>query len=914
MTLARCGAILALGLCALSGQALPPGMTKIGSVEGITEYRLQNGLRVLLFPDPGKTTVTVNITYLVGSRHENYGETGMAHLLEHLVFRGTPRHKDIPKELTDHGTRPNGTTSFDRTNYFETMKATEENLRWALDLESDRMVNSFISKEHLDAEMTVVRNEFEMGENNPTRVLIQRMAATAYLWHNYGKTTIGARSDIENVDIGRLQAFYKRYYQPDNAVLMVAGKIDEQKTAELVSEYFAKIPKPSRVLERTYTEEPVQDGERSIVVRRVGDQKLVMAQYHVPPGAHPDNPALNILAGILGNAPSGRLYKALVETKKATSVSSFVWDLREPGMFFQMVTLRKDGDQEEARKILIETLENAKDKPVTAEEVERSRRDLVKDFELQLNDTERVGLFMSEFVAGGDWRLLFWARDRVESATVEDVQRVAAKYLKQSNRTLGVFIPEDKPDRAEIEAAPDPAVTLKDYKGRRELSQGEAFDPSPTNIDKRTERGAFPGGIKYALLSKRNRGGKVNLQLTLRFGDEKTLFGKAASGSAAGALLNRGTTTMTRQQIQDEFDKLKTQVRFSGTPASAEVSLETTRPNLIAALKLAGKVLREASFPQNEFDQWKQRALNVVEAQLREPQAIAGLEFSRHLNRYPKGDIRYRRTPDEEVADLNALTVDDVKKFYKDFYGAPAGEFAVAGDFDVAEVKQAAAEALAGWKSPVKYTRITNIYQDVEAKSVNFETPDKANAMMMAGFPVRISDESPDYPALTIGNFMLGGGFLNSRLAVRIRQKEGLSYGVGSMLQVTPKEDAARFAVYAIFAPQNAEKVEAAMREEIARALKDGFTEEEVKAAKSGWLQQRQVSRGQDGELANALAVLTHNGRTMMFQQQIESKVDTLSPGEVNAALKKYIDSAKLSVIKAGDFAKAKAGNRPAPR
>ena len=193
------------------------GPVKVTSVEGITEYALANGLRVLLFPDQTKQTITVNVTYLVGSRHEGYGETGMAHLLEHLLFKGTPKHPNIPQELTSHGARPNGTTWFDRTNYFETFQATDENLRWALDLEADRMVHSFIAKKDLDSEMTVVRNEFELGENDPASILEERVLSTAYLWHNYGNSTIGARADLENVPIERLQAFWRNYYQPDNA-------------------------------------------------------------------------------------------------------------------------------------------------------------------------------------------------------------------------------------------------------------------------------------------------------------------------------------------------------------------------------------------------------------------------------------------------------------------------------------------------------------------------------------------------------------------------------------------------------------------------------------------------------------------------------------------------------------------------
>ncbi|MBO0723539.1 MAG: insulinase family protein, partial [Blastocatellia bacterium] len=251
------------------------GVERVTTVEGISEYCLPNGLRVLLFPDPTKQTITVNITYLVGSKNENYGETGMAHLLEHLSFKGTPAHTSIMQELTAHGARPNATTSWDRTNYFETFPASDDNLRWALDLESDRMVNSFIAKKDLDSEMTVVRNELEKNENDPGSVLLSRIYSTAYIWHNYGKVAIGERSDIENVPIDRLQAFYKKYYQPDNAVLLVSGKIDERKTIDLVNEYFSKLPKPSRELPKIYTTEPVQDGERAVTVRRVGDTQFI---------------------------------------------------------------------------------------------------------------------------------------------------------------------------------------------------------------------------------------------------------------------------------------------------------------------------------------------------------------------------------------------------------------------------------------------------------------------------------------------------------------------------------------------------------------------------------------------------------------------------------------------------------------
>src|SRR5581483_7568510 len=296
---------------------------KVASVEGITEYRLVNGLSVLLFPDQSRSKVTVNMTVLVGSRQEGYGETGMAHLLEHMVFKGTPRHPLVPKALQDHGAQFNGSTSSDRVNYFETLAATDANLEFAIDLEADRLVNSYIKGEDLASEMTVVRNEFERGENSPAGVLYKRIAAAAYNWHNYGKPTIGNRSDIERVPVDNLRAFYKKYYQPDNVILIVAGKFEVAHALDLVQKYFGPIPRPERKLPTTYTEEPPQDGERTVVLRRVGDVGVVSAAYHVPAGPHEDSAALQVLANILTTQPSGRLYKALVETKKASSAGAF---------------------------------------------------------------------------------------------------------------------------------------------------------------------------------------------------------------------------------------------------------------------------------------------------------------------------------------------------------------------------------------------------------------------------------------------------------------------------------------------------------------------------------------------------------------------------------------------------------------
>ncbi len=905
---ASCALTLACSILTIAAQAQNP--ERITSVEGITEYRLPNGLRVLLFPDPTKQTITVNMTYLVGSRHENYGETGMAHLLEHLVFKGTPKHPDIPKELTERGTRPNGTTSYDRTNYFETFAATEDNLRWALDLEADRMVNSFIAKKDLDSEFSVVRNEYESGENNPIGAMIKRMMEASFAWHNYGKSTIGERSDIENVNIERLQAFYKRYYQPDNAVLMIAGKFDEAKTLELVKQFFGPIPKPARELPKLYTSEPTQDGERAVTVRRVGDIQSVGLAYHIPAGPHPDFAVIETLGFILADTPSGRLHKALVETKKAVFVANYEYETHDPGASLFYAVVPKDASVDEARNVMLQTIDDMAKNPPTTEEVDRARQSLLKDIELGLNDSENIGLTMSEYIALGDWRLYFLSRDRIKKVTPEDVKRVAAAYFKPSNRTVGLFIPTPTPDRAEIPPRPDVAAMLKDYKGGAALAKGEEFDPSPANIDTRTTR-STAAGLKLALLPKKTLGGKVNARLTLRFGAEKDLTNRADAGSLAGGMLMRGAAKRTRQQIQDELDKLKAQANVSGGATQASAFIETTRENLPAVMRLVAEILREPSFPASEFEQLKQNRITGAENQRSEPGAIAFNAFSRHMNPYPKGHINYVRTIDELIADLKAVTLDDVKKFYSDFYGADRGELAIVGDFDEKEIAKLAGELFGGWKSSRPYARIPQVYHSVEPINKSFETPDKANAFFLAGINLSLRDDDPDYPALVIGNYMLGGGILNSRLSVRIREKDGLSYGVGSFFGAGALDKTGSFITQAIYAPQNAAKLEAAFKEELARALKDGFTAEEVNTAKSGWLKSRQVSRAQDNELTNDLVNGLYLNRTLAWDAEMEKKVETLAPEQILAALRKHIDPAKITIVKAGDFAKAaqKQGN-----
>jgi len=913
----RLSALLILGLVSTAiaapapAPAKPPAVARklpapqqVTSVEGITEYRLANGLKVLLFPDPSKSTITVNVTYLVGSRHEGYGESGMAHLLEHMVFKGTPRHPNIPQELTTRGARPNGTTWYDRTNYFETFAASDDNLRWALDLESDRMINSFIADKDLKSEFSVVRNEFESGENDPSRVLMDRVMSTAYLWHNYGKSTIGSRQDIERVPIASLQAFYRNYYQPDNAVLTIAGRFDEAQTLAWVNQYFGTIPRPTRTLQPTYTVEPVQDGERQVVLRRTGDVQVSAAGYHIPAGAHPDFAAVEVLVDVLTNEPSGRLYKALVESGKASGVDAAAFSLKDPGYAYFEVEVLKDKPLADATTTMLAVLDGLKSAPVTPAEVERARNKFLKFFEQTYNNSDRVGLGLSEYIAKGDWRLWFLSRDTMEKVTADDVNRVAAAYFKPANRTTGLFLPDAAPDRATIPLAQDPAVLLQGYTGKAALKQAEGFDPSPANIVARTRSETLPGGARYSFLTKSTRGNAVEASITLRLGSATALQGKAEVAQLTAAMLRRGTRTRTLQQINDALDALKTSVSIGGSGQLVSIRVQSTRDNLAPALDIVTEILRQPVFPDAEFVKLRDEVLAGIEQQRSDPQALAQQGLERILSPWPADDFRYEPTFDEQAVAVKAVGVADLRAFQAAFYGAAAATGAVVGDFDETTVRGALGVLLAGWTAPQAYERAPSKYFAVPATTRRVNTPDKANATLLAGQNLALRDDDPDYPALVMANYMLGGGFLNSRLAVRIRQKEGISYGVSSFLQADPLDKVGSFGTFAIYNPENSARLLSAFREEIARMLGSGFTDAELKDARGGWLQGRSVSRSQDRELVGRLATYLFLGRTLEWDANFEQRVAALTAADVNAAIRRWIRPDDLSLVEAGEFEK----------
>ncbi|HEY5924798.1 MAG TPA: pitrilysin family protein [Kofleriaceae bacterium] len=900
------GPVVATAEPAAASTAVPVAPPKkIRTVEGITEYRLDNGLQVLMFPDATQSTVTVNITYLVGSRHEGYGETGMAHLLEHMLFKGTPTHRNVLKLLGEKGASANGTTWFDRTNYYETLPATPENLAWTLNLEADRMRNASISPDDLKTEFSVVRNEFEMGENYPQGVLDERIVSTAFLWHNYGKSTIGSRADIEKVPVPALRAFYDKYYQPDNAVLVVSGKYDEAAALATIQKTFGAIPRPKRELSPTYTVEPPQDGERTVTLRRNGDVHVIALAYHTVAGTSEDYPAVEAAIDVLTREPAGRLYKKLVEPKLAASVYGYQYTTHDPFVAQFGAQVRDAKNLAAVEKILLDEIEKLAASKIDEKAVERWRIATLKNLELAMADSERIAVELSEYAALGDWRTMFAYRSRVEKVSVADVQRVAKTFFRASNRTLGKFFPTKEIDRAPLTETPDVAAYVKGIEGGEVKEQGEVFSATLDNIEQRTTRVQLKGGIKAALLPKKTRGGKVQLELALHWGDEKSLQNKSTQADLVGPMLLRGTAKKSYQDLQDLEDKLKARIWFSTNAEGMTLSIETLRDNLPATIDLAFEMLKTPSFPDKELEIVRQEQLAQLEQQRQDPMAVAFQTINQLTEKWPKSDPRYTETTDEQIANIKKVRLADIKQFYKDFVGAGHGELVVVGDFDAKAITTQLEQHIEGWQTKKPYTRLAQKTFAVPGITKSVDIKDKEMTTLALAHDVPMKDTDGDYAPWLMLSQVLGGD-ASSRVWMRLREKEGLSYGAAVWAYADSFDSVGGIGGYAIVAPQNLAKAKTALLEEIEKMLVTKVTAEELKRAKDTWTKEQDTSLSNDSYVASMLSRQTFRGRTTAFSKELREKIQAVSADDIARVAKKYVDPKRFAIVDAGDVSKQK--------
>jgi zinc protease len=921
----------------------------------VREYSLPNGLQVLLLKDTQRPAMSVNITYRVGSRHEGLGEYGAAHLLEHMLFKpvgagATPKYKDSKTDMQALGMRWNGTTSYDRTNYFANFVTGDgkqtERIDYMIGWLAAMMTQARFTPEDLKSEMTVVRNEFERGDNEPGRILGDRMRSAAYTTHGYGHPVIGTRADIENVPHARLMDFYKLHYRPDNATLIIAGDFNLDDVKTRIAREFGSIAKPTAPLPQTYSNEPPQEGEKQVILRRAGGLASAAVAYHGPAGPTREAMAASLLATTIGQE-GGPLARGLTLQNLAVTEWAYYRGQREPSQIWAGIGLPEraagDADTQYEVKMLASAAALAKVMEVyrpTAAELETARGAILAGQRAMFRNSEATASSLSEAVASGDWRLLWMQRELIAQITLDEVHKIAATYLVPSNRTSGLFLPIASgrtQARAPQTRAPDseamnllitsainsealravsmPANTLKDAQNKDlpiipVKKDAPSFTITHEAMAKHSQTGrltvAGQPGLKLAVMTRQSKDDRVQGTLRLRWGTLESVRGSSVLASMLGANIPDGmaasgaSPAMDAQQIQAYLQKLDASIRMSSSAGFLSANLEFPAQNAAAVLSFLNDLLRRPSFNDAVFER-NQRAMIAAYQPLKSnPNNLAGNLLERnHRAQYKAGDPREVRSLDETERQTREATAAQLKAYWLRFAGAQHGEFVFSGPLELAPVQNMLQNLWGDWASKEQHLRWSSEHAAPVGEAFSkLAVAEKANATYTARIAFPLDQHHPDFAPLLAGIEMM------SRLGLfqRVREQDGISYGVGSSLDAPWDGNAASINIGASFAPQNLDRLRTAIREVLQQTREKGYSFIEVGFAKSAIQARRKDRLTQPANAIDTIAFNLREDRALDANKEFDERYEKLDSAAVNAALKKYLDVALLREVVAGTF------------
>ena len=528
---------------------------------GIQEYKMtSNGLTVLLKEDHSAPVATFMVTYNVGSRNEAIGYTGSTHLLEHLMFKGsrkfnTDKGNSVFQLLQSLGARMNATTWLDRTNYFETVPS--EHLETAIEIEADRMRNAYIKEKDRQSEMTVVRNEFERGQNSPFGVLDEHIWAMAYMAHPYHHSTIGWKSDIEGVSIERLKEFYDTFYWPNNATATIVGDFEKAEALAMVKKHFGKIMKSRNEIPDVYTEEPEQEGQRRVVLKRAGQQGVVGVAHKTPSATHEDAPAFMVLSSILSSGKNSRFYKKITDEGLTTSV--FIWDslFRDPGLFAVYANLTPGTDHKTVEEIIMSEYEEIKQNGVTKQEVDKAKAQLIANMKFRQDGSYMVAGSLNEAIASGDWTLYTTYEQKVSAVTAEDIKSVVERYFLEDLSTVGHFVPKSSGNQG-ARRGPSSATDLAEMKKKHFSTEST---PEEGLLLAQIEDSEPVNGIR--LLTLKRGSGVVTFSGSFLGGDIYAPNTNPRIPDVVVSMLDQGTSKSSKFEISSKLENVGARLSFS---------------------------------------------------------------------------------------------------------------------------------------------------------------------------------------------------------------------------------------------------------------------------------------------------------------------------------------------------------------
>jgi zinc protease len=892
----------------LSGQTLPYGFTKIKTVGGITEYRYEpNGLSVLLMEEHSAPVLTFMVTYRVGSKNEVTGNTGSTHLLEHLMFKGTPKYNKangghIDNLLGNIGAMLNASTWNDRTNYFESIPS--EYLELAIDIESDRMRNLSLKKEDKDAEMTVVRNEYERGENDPFSALDKEIWAAAFMAHPYSHSTIGWKSDIENVPMEDLRAFYNTFYYPNNAFVTIIGDFQTENALELVKKYFGAISKSPKPIPHVYTTEPEQQGLRRVEVNRAGQLGVVGIAHKVPEGLNKDSYALSVLDYILTSGKTSRLYKSLIDKNKAVNVFDYFVTFEDPSLFTTYAFLTPGTTHEEVEKIILEEYERIRNEGVTNEEVEKIKSQIIAETAYGRDGSYSIASQINEAIAAGDWTSFVTYVDNIKNVTPENVKEVVAKYFNKNQRTIGYFIPKTSGEETEKTGNMRNETDTKYYYRDNDFSFGdiranavdfELPDTKKTSIAKNIDDEKI-SGIRV-LSAKTGVQDVVTFRGSFAAGD---IFSKEKNSMIAnltGSMLDKGTTKNDKFALAGKLEKLGASINFSVNNFSLAFNGKCLKKDLPQVIDILAEELRYPLFSSEEFEKVKVQKKGSMK-QMLENTNIRSQEKMNQLI-FPKNHPNNQQLISTMIEDIDKVTLDDIKNFHAKYYGPKSMIFVLVGDIEKSEIKSAISKSFSGWNGGVDYPSFDRAKIITENKTEIVRLEDKTSATLRFGQITGLKRSDKDFIPFTIANEAFGGGSFTARLMSIIRDEEGLTYGIYSGHSGDVFSDGSWF-ISGTFSPDLLHKGYSSTLRELKRWINDGLTEDELKNTKSRLAGSFKVQLATTGGMAAQILSVAERGLKMSYLDEFPEMIQSASLKDVNNSIKKYLNPDKIVTVVAG--------------
>ena len=860
---------------------------------GIKEYTMtSNGLRVLLKQDNTAPVATFMVTYEVGSRNEAIGYTGSTHLLEHLMFKGsrkfnTKKGNSVFQTLQSLGARMNATTWLDRTNYFAVLPS--EHLETLIEIEADRMRNAYIKEEDRQSEMTVVRNEFERGQNSPSGVLDENIWATAYQAHPYHHSTIGWKEDIENVSIERLREFYDTFYWPNNATAIAIGDFTEKEALSMIKKHFGKIRKSTKPIPEVYTAEPKQEGIRTITLKRAGQQGIVGVAHKTPAATHPDAPAFMVLSSILSSGKNSRFYKNI--TDKGLTTSVYIWDslFRDPGLFTVYANLSPDVDHKTVEKAVVDEYEKIKKDGVSDEEVKNAQTQLIASMKFRQDGSYAIASGLNEAIASGDWTLYTTYDEKIGMVTKEDVQRIVKEYFKEDLSTIGYFIPlgaGGQNKKLATSAKDLEKMKLKHYSEEEELLSSKVVDSEPVE------------GIR--LLTLKRGSGVVTLTGSMLGGDIYA-SGNARTADMVAAMLDQGTTNMTKFEISAKLESAGARLGFFNGQARVGFSGKFLSEDTKMVFDLLADQLKNPLFAEEDLNKVKKRQVANYK---RSKESTRGNATNNMLKAfYGTGHQNSPTDPDKAIEEIKKITPKNLKDFHLKNYGAGTMVIVAVGDVDHNSLESLIKEGFGGWKkSPLKEKKETGTANKVSDK-VYVTMQDKTSTDFLVGTALGIDRYHPDYLPLYVATHTLGGNF-SARLMQTVRVKEGLTYGINSSMRGFGNGNDGYWMVGGTFSPKLLSKGESSTLREIKKWAEEGITQKELDITKSTLTGGFQVGFDSTGGLAGGIldAIIVHGDLTYLDSYPERIKAITLD--EANTAISKYIFFDDLYQVAAGTIDK----------